>query len=298
MPEVVQFTNGPVNPAIAYVLAFLGSLLALNCTRRARATSRSGARARWLVFASITLGAAVWLMHFVAMLGFDIPASPVAYDLGLTEASAGIAVVVVAIGTFLVGFGRRSTAKLLLAGVFTGAGIAAMHYTGMAAMRLAGTISYDRATVSASVLIAIVAATVAFWFSLTINSRLATFVAALIMGVAVVAMHYTGMAAMHVHLSPEVHPVQGISPILLVLPITVVAALALLGLVISSQAMGGGDDFRLTLDAGRHAAPGDDGTAEAPSQGRQPHPVSLAAFSGTAPRRTNPPRGTRKDPER
>jgi hypothetical protein len=172
----------------------------------------------------------------------------------------------------------------------------------MAAMRLSGTISYDRTLVAASVLIAIVAATVALWFSLTINSRLATLVAAVIMGIAVTAMHYTGMAAMHIHLSTDIHPVSGISPILLVMPITVVAALALLGLVISSQAMGDSDEFRLTLDsAGRHAAADgpDQGEQPPPPQARQPHPVSLAAFSGTEARRTVPPRSTRRggDPE-
>src|SRR5262245_55844289 len=88
VPEMHHFTYGAVNPVAAYVLAFVGSLLALGCTARARAATGNGRRIRWLVIGAITLGGAIWLMHFVAILGFDVPDTPVRYSVPLTAASA------------------------------------------------------------------------------------------------------------------------------------------------------------------------------------------------------------------
>ncbi len=88
--------------------------------------------------------------------------------------------------------------SLLLGGVVTGLGVAAMHYSGMAAMRMPGRMSYSPGLFAVSVVIAIVAATAALWFALRLGGFWPGFGAALIMGVAVSGMHYTGMAAMHV----------------------------------------------------------------------------------------------------
>src|SRR5438045_8083772 len=107
MTEVHHFAHGVVNPAAAYVLAFLGSLLGLHCTVRARGADSRGRRARWLVLAGFSIGGGIWLMHFMAMLGFDVPASPVRYDPVFTAASAVSAIAVVGAGLFIAGTGRR-----------------------------------------------------------------------------------------------------------------------------------------------------------------------------------------------
>ncbi len=240
MPEIHHFTYGPINPIVAYLLAFMGSLAALWCTAQAREARLQAYRARWLVVASLILGGAIWLMHFVAMIGFDVPASPVRYDALLTVASAVVAVAVVGAGIFIVGYGQRSMAKLLLGGGVTGAGVAVMHYTGMAALRLHGSIGYDPTLVAASVLIAMVSATVALWFTLIVRGRLVTVAAGAVMAVAVTAMHYTGMTALHVRLVDATRVVPGIQPIMLVLPITVLTVVALFAiLLLALQAMGG-----------------------------------------------------------
>jgi NO-binding membrane sensor protein with MHYT domain len=285
MPEVHQFAYGLINPIASFTLAFIGSLLALACSARARETTRRDRRARWLIIASVALGGAIWLMHFVAMIGFDVPASPVRYGLGLTAGSALVAVLVTSIGMLVVGFGGpRSLIRILLGGVFTGAGIAVMHYTGMAAMRVSGSIGYDVPLVAASVLIAVVAATVALWFSLTIRGWPATVLASIIMAIAVCAMHYTGMAALRVHLDTAGEPVRGINPILLVLPITVVSIAALVGLVLSALPVMTEEEFSLTADFDRTDRPGKHAPAEpepapAGTAAGQPHPVSLAEFT-------------------
>jgi NO-binding membrane sensor protein with MHYT domain len=177
-------------------------------------------------------------MHFMAMLGFDVPASAVRYDLTTTIASLLLAVVPVACGLLFVGNGRPRTGKLVVGGLFTGCGVVAMHYTGMYAMRIAGQISYDQSLVLASALIAVVAATVALWFTIWVQGWRALLVASAIMGVAVCGMHYTGMAAMRVSLDREGAPVTGMTPATLIVPIFVVAAIALLGMFVSAlQAM-------------------------------------------------------------
>ncbi len=101
-----------------------------------------------------------------------------------------------------------------------GVGVAGMHYTGMAAMRLPATVTYDRTLVAASVVIAVVAATVALWFTVTLRRGIVLFVAALIMGVAVNGMHFTGMYAMRVSELQE-KPVSGFLPLAFVAPISV-----------------------------------------------------------------------------
>jgi NO-binding membrane sensor protein with MHYT domain len=167
-------------------------------------------------------------MHFMAMLGFDVPGSPVRYHPGLTALSMLIAVGTVGAGLFTVGFGRRSVARLVAGGLLTGTGVAAMHYTGMAALRVAGRISYDPNLVAASVAIAVVAATVALWFTVSVRHGGQTAAAALVMAAAITGMHYTGMAAVRVKLGDSASDVAGVSPLLLIIPITLLTAGALL----------------------------------------------------------------------
>ena len=92
----------------------------------------------------------------------------------------------------------------------------------MAAMRLSGTVSYDPAVVALSVVIAVVAASAALWATLTIRGPVAAFGASLVMGVAVSAMHYTGMAAVHVDMHPSDAMVSGATPMQFLFPLTVV----------------------------------------------------------------------------
>ncbi|MGW4247469.1 MHYT domain-containing protein [Nocardia sp. NPDC004722] len=197
MLEIHHFSYGWVTPVLAYIMSVIGSLLGLRCTARAGA---GDGRNSWLISAAVAIGGTgIWVMHFVAMLGFSIRGAEIKYNVPLTLLSAVISVTVVWMGLYIVArepFGRLS---LFAGGAVTGLGVGAMHYSGMYAMKSDATLDYDPGIVTLSMVIAVVAATVALWFTLVIKGIWATIGAALIMGVAVTGMHYTGMAAMSAH---------------------------------------------------------------------------------------------------
>src|SRR6266566_1717114 len=163
-----NFSNGALNPALSYLVSCVGCFLGLRCTTRARAY-QGAARARWLTLAALSIGTTgIWVMHFIAMLGFTIAGQPIRYNVPVTILSMVIAVLVVGIGTFIVGFSRAGTWPLLLGGM----------------------------------IIAVIAGTAALWAALRLDTVWSTFVASLIMGVAVNGMHYTSMAAVRAHPAP------------------------------------------------------------------------------------------------
>ena len=239
MAHVHHFTYGAFNPIAAYLLAFLGSFLGLLCAGRARDAPSRGRRNRWLAIAAFAIGGGgIWLMHFSAMLGFDVPASPVRYDLTLTLLSMVFSVLTVGVGLMVVGHGDHSNAKTLAAGLLTGGGVIAMHYTGMEGMRISATVHYSPSLVVASALIAVAASTVALWFAMSVRGWLPITGAAAVMAVAVCGMHYTGMAAMSVELDPLGTATGGIRPLTMLVPITVITAATIVGVALSAlQAM-------------------------------------------------------------
>jgi NO-binding membrane sensor protein with MHYT domain len=205
-------------------------LLSLVLARRAR-DARGFTRVRFLVLSALSLGGTgIWLMHFMAMVGFDVPESPVRYDLVITVLSFAIAVVIVAVGLFTAIFTRPAVPKILAGGLITGVGVATMHYTGMLAMHVGGRISFDLAYVAASVGVAVVAATAALWFAAVVRGGTATAGAALIMAIAVCSMHYTGMLAIQVRLTDPGARVHGLEAFELLAPIAVIAFVMILGL--------------------------------------------------------------------
>jgi len=202
MVQVHNFSYGLLNPGLAYLTSCLGCFLGLQCTARARAM-QGAQRARWLLLAAVSIGATgIWVMHFIAMLGFTIPGQMITYNVPTTIASMVIAVAVVGVGLFIVGFGGEGPGPLLLGGTIIGIGVASMHYLGMWAMRMPDEMGYGTGLLAASVLIAIVAGTAALWAALRLGSLRHTLLASLIMGVAVSGMHYTGMAAMQLRAAP------------------------------------------------------------------------------------------------
>lgn len=193
------FSYGIVTPLAAYVMACLGGALGLRCTTRSVRNNRSF-KAGWLAMGATAIGSGIWTMHFIAMIGFSVDGAPITYDPPITFASLAVAIVMVGIGIFIVGYRGATAMALVTGGTITGLGVASMHYLGMAGMRLRGTLQYDTVTVALSVIIAVVAATAALWAAVSIHGFLASLGASLVMGIAVTGMHYTGMAAVSVHL--------------------------------------------------------------------------------------------------
>ncbi|MEV4481979.1 MHYT domain-containing protein [Micromonospora coxensis] len=295
MAEINHFEYGWITPALSYALSVLGSALGLVCAGRIRTASTGGQRAWWGLLAAWAIGGtAIWAMHFMAMLGFAVQGTRIRYDVPLTAASTVIAVAAVGIGLFIVGTGRLNAVRLIVGGLFTGAGVAAMHYTGMAAMRLNGDLSYDSTRVALSVLIAVVAATVALWLAMTVRRGLAIAASALLMGVAVNGMHFTGMSALSVHLHDRRGDVTGASVSTLLVPIILAVILVIVGLVYALLAAPTEDDRAAVayLAARQGAEP----TAPAAAPEPAADPVGLRARStlgqpGTPfPSRRQPPR--------
>jgi NO-binding membrane sensor protein with MHYT domain len=220
------FRYGAVTPVAAYLAACLGGALGLRCIVRSLLNQQSW-KPGWLALGAASIGCGIWTMHFIAMLGFQVAQTGIRYRAGLTLLSLAVAIVVVGIGVFIVGYRGAGRVTLGVAGVITGLGVAAMHYLGMAAVQVNGDIAYDPATVGLSVLIAIVAATAALWAAVSIRGFLASLGASLVMGVAVSGMHYTAMAAVSVHVHGS-GTFAGDSPTSLLLPMLLGPAVFLL----------------------------------------------------------------------
>ncbi|MET9654353.1 MULTISPECIES: MHYT domain-containing protein [unclassified Streptomyces] len=193
------FSHGVVTPVAAFLMACLGGALGLRCTTRSL-RNRDTFKAGWLALGATSIGTGIWTMHFIGMIGFSVRQAPITYDRPLTFASLGVAVLMVGVGIFIVGYRGATTLTLVTGGTITGLGVATMHYLGMAGMRLQGRIEYDTVTVALSVAIAVVAATAALWAAVSVHGFLASLGASMVMGLAVTGMHYTAMAAVNVHL--------------------------------------------------------------------------------------------------
>ena len=186
--------------AISLCVAILASYTALDLAGRI-ATTKGRAVWYWMSGGAMAMamGVGVWSMHFIGMLALRLPFA-LGFDVGITALSLLIAVLSCGFALWLVNQPRLPAWQLAFGALVMGAGISSMHYTGMAAMRMTPGIDYDPTLFSASLLIAVVASGAALWiaFHLRRNTpyvRLMRGGAAVVMGLAIVGMHYTGMAA-------------------------------------------------------------------------------------------------------
>ncbi|SNT34792.1 diguanylate cyclase/phosphodiesterase [Noviherbaspirillum humi] len=198
-------------------IASLASYTTLDLAGRISSLSSRRHRHAWLAGGALAMGFGIWCMHFLGMLSFSLPI-PLGYDLGITALSLAIAVLVSYAALHLATRGNLRWRELVASGCAMGLGIAAMHYTGMAAMRMAPGIDYDPALLLLSVAIAMAAATAALWLASSRHLRQAGKIyrrrvgAALLMGAAIAGMHYTGMAAANFPLGSICTAASGISP--------------------------------------------------------------------------------------
>jgi NO-binding membrane sensor protein with MHYT domain len=193
IPMVVTGTHNPYLVVLSILIASFASYTALDLAGHV-GTARGLARRVWLVAAAITMGGGIWSMHFVAMLAFVMPIA-MSYDIGLTTLSLVVAIVVTGVGFSVISRQGASPLRLVLSGIFMGLGIAAMHYTGMAAMRGHAELRYGWLFVALSLVIAIVASTAALWLAFRTSDLGQKLVGAVVMGLAISGMHYTGMKA-------------------------------------------------------------------------------------------------------
>jgi diguanylate cyclase (GGDEF)-like protein/PAS domain S-box-containing protein len=185
---------------LAALICVTASFAAVMLLRHARSAAAAPRRV-WLGAAGVTSGFGIWATHFVAMIGYD-PGVVVGYALGLTAASLAVAVASTSLGFGLALTGRRPAMRVLAA-VAVGAGIASMHYLGMAAVEFPGEFRWAADYVSASILFAIVPVAPALTLALDRRDVRSAIGAALLLVLAIVLLHFTGMAAITVIPSHE-----------------------------------------------------------------------------------------------
>jgi PAS domain S-box-containing protein len=213
---------------LSLVVALVTSFTSLQLADRVLA-NRGSARLVWLWGAALALGGGIWSMHFVAMLALRTPFQ-VSYDINLTIVSLLLAVAAAAASYQIVVEAPAIRWRLILGGVIAGIGVAAMHYTGMAAMTMQANVSYDTPLLALSVVIAVVAATAALWLSFNLHKTWHRAIAAVVMATAIAGMHYTGMAAARMEMDGNAFTVYaGMDRSLLALAITAIS-LFILGL--------------------------------------------------------------------
>jgi len=194
--------------ALSVLIAILASYAALDLA--GRVTSAQGkARLLWLNGRAIAMGFGIWSMHYIGMLAFRLPI-PVQYDWPTVLLSLVAAIVASGIALFVVSRHMMGVIRAVLGSIFMGSGIAIMHYTGMAAMRLFAMCSYSATLVTLSVILAIMISFVALWLTFYSRGETAAWswrkiLSAVVMGAAIPVMHYTGMAAASFTASPSVH---------------------------------------------------------------------------------------------
>jgi diguanylate cyclase (GGDEF)-like protein len=185
--------------ALSLLVAMLVSYTALRLAARVATSEGRGGRI-WLGIGAIAMGLGIWSMHFVGMLAFSVPI-PLAYNVPTTLASLAVAVATSGFALAITSGRRLTTPRLAASAAAMGAGISAMHYMGMAAIAITPAIGYDPFLVALSILIAVAASFIALrvFFQLregnSSRQQLLRVAAAVVMGLAISGMHYTGMAA-------------------------------------------------------------------------------------------------------
>ncbi len=190
----------PVLVGLSVFVAILASYASLLVSKHVSTSTKTTTRRLWIIVGGLCLGVGIWAMHFVGMLAFSLPCSS-SYDATITLLSTIPGILASTLALKIISRRELSHLQLATGGLLIGAGIGAMHYSGMAAMRLNGLIRYDINLFLLSIVVAIVLATLALWIKFRLQSWQArwntgvTILSAVVMGLAVSGMHYTAMAA-------------------------------------------------------------------------------------------------------
>jgi len=184
---------------LAYAIAVFASFIALELAAHI-GESQGAFRKIGIGSCGLAMGGGIWAMHFTAMLAWKLPFA-VSYDVGITLLSLLIAILGSSLAFIFSCTQPISTAKIISGGIAMGSAVATMHYTGMAAMKFTGSLHYNFNLFALSIIIAILASLTALWLVAEVgkkglfNQLFMKMISALIMGLAIVGMHYTGMAA-------------------------------------------------------------------------------------------------------
>ncbi len=195
--------HDPLLVALSVLVAVAASFAAFQVAERLRAPDSLPAKVFWQGIGGLAMGGGVWAMHFIGMLALELTV-PVVYDPAVTLLSIAPAIFASAVALNVMKRRRPTALPLALGGLLMGGGIGAMHYSGMAAMRLDGVIRYDPALFALSIVVAVVLAGAALYTKFLVDARfvarssaLSNGAGAAIMGAAIAGMHYTAMLAVY-----------------------------------------------------------------------------------------------------
>ncbi|MFG0380701.1 PAS domain S-box protein [Pseudomonas sp. zbq_18] len=225
-PSLLLFgTYDPWLVILSLAIAMFTSGMALQVAGMARLSRNPLHRHTALLTGSLALGGGVWAMHFIGMLAFELCA-PVHYAPGLTLLSLLPSLGASWVALHLLSRHQITAWQLIGSGVLVGAGIGAMHYSGMAAMRMEPLLRYDPWIFALSILVAVGLAILALWVRFGLRGRLssgkAIIASGVVMGLAISGMHYTGMAAARFVGTPDLSAAQDDSSLFLALAVALI----------------------------------------------------------------------------
>jgi len=184
--------------ALSVLIAMFASYAALDLAGRVTAAS-GWTRAIWLLGGAGASGTGIWSMHYIGMLAFILPI-PVAYHWPTVLLSLFAAILASVVGLGVVSRQKMGWFRAFAGSVVMGAGIASMHYIGMAAMRLPAVCHFSSFLVVLSVVFAVLISLAALWITFHFRDEKTgigweKLAGASVMGAAIPVMHYTSMAA-------------------------------------------------------------------------------------------------------
>lgn len=226
---------------VSILMSVLSAYTAFLISERIQASSKRTHCVIWLTIGALTLGGGVWAMHFIGMIAYKLPIAS-NYDVFTTVISVIPSVLASLVVLLFSGTQITSNQKLLSLSIAMGGGIGLMHYIGMAAMRLEGVMRYEPVLFVLSIIVAVILAAIAlklkWWADRHVSANVIfsghLMIASIVMGSAIAAMHYTGMAAMYVFPDAMSHvQVSAMSSGKLIQAIAIVVILTVVALVIA-----------------------------------------------------------------
>ena len=204
IPDTSLLLTGEYSPVLVTISIFISVASSYMAFRVAGQTAGSEDNNRRLILlglGSLALGGGIWAMHFIGMLAFEL-CTPVSWAPWTTFMSfiPGVLAAFVALQSLT--HRKVKFSQIFIGGVLVGSGIGAMHYTGMAAMEMAPLLRYNLPVFALSIVVAVLLAMLSLWikfglkrFAISRGFKGTRVIASVVMGCAITAMHYTGMAA-------------------------------------------------------------------------------------------------------
>jgi diguanylate cyclase (GGDEF)-like protein/PAS domain S-box-containing protein len=234
--------------ALAALICVLASFAAINLLRHARKT-RGRMRGIWLVVSAISTGFGIWATHFVAMLAYA-PGIPSGYNITLTVLSLVAAILLTGVG-LAVSLAANWRHGPWVGGAIVAGGIAAMHYTGMAAFEIEGIVLWDTALVIASIVLGAVIGAVALPVGLHGSQEKWKIGGAVLLTLAICSHHFTAMGAVSIIPDPSIEVSQSALPAGWLAVGVALASFVIIGLALAGAVLDIRDRRRSELEVDR-----------------------------------------------